>query len=117
MLMVLLASPPVPQVSTSSERSASVRSGGGCGDGAHGVDEAGELGGGFAAGRQRAEESGDLELGSFTLQDGLEEVAGLGPVERLLVFEDGSQMRGKGQMRHDGLRGLPVRWVARSDNA
>ena len=58
MLKVPLASPPVPQVSTRLIALASVE-GQGSGGGAHGVDEAGDLGGVFAAGGERAEERGD----------------------------------------------------------
>ena len=62
--------------------------GDGCGGGAHGVDEAGDLGGGGAADGEGAEEGGELKLGGFAAKDGAEKRGGFVARQGLAVFDD-----------------------------
>jgi len=55
---------------------------------AHGVDETGDLGGGFAACGKGSEEGGDLDVGEFAGEDGVHEGAGLLPGERAAAFDE-----------------------------
>ena len=68
----------------------------GSGGGTHGVDEAGDLGGVFAAGCERAEEGGDVEVGGFTAEDGVKELGGFGSGESLVAFDDSAEVRLQG---------------------
>jgi hypothetical protein len=74
--------------------------GGGCFS--HGVDKAGDLGGGFAAGGEGAEESGEFDLGGFSAEDGVEELGGFGAGEGLVAFDDSFEV------------GLEGHWLKRS---
>ena len=65
-----------------------VGEGDGSGGGAHGVDEAGDLVGGFAAGGEGGEEGGDVEVGGFAAEDGLEDFGGFGAGESFAVLDD-----------------------------
>ena len=58
------------------------------GGGAHGVDEAGDLFGGFAAGGEGGEESGDVEIGGLGAEDGLEDFGGFGAGEGFAVLDN-----------------------------
>ena len=62
--------------------------GDGSGGGAHGVDEAGDFFGGFAAGGEGGEECGDFEVGGFAAENGLEGFGGFGAGEGFAVFDD-----------------------------
>jgi len=63
------------------------------GGGAHGVDEAGDLGGGFAAGCEGAEEGCDLDVGELAGEDLLHEGVCLLAGEGGAAFDDLFEMR------------------------
>ncbi len=72
------------------------------GGGAHGVDEAGDLGGGFAAGGEGAEERGEFDVGELAGEDLLHQRAGLVAGESGAAFDDVLEV------------GLERHWVKRS---
>jgi len=63
------------------------------GGGAHGIDEAGDLGGGFAAGCEGAEEGGDLDVGELAGENLLHEGACFLSGESGAAFDDLFEMR------------------------
>ena len=64
----------------------------GGGGGAHGFDEAGDLGGGFTAGGEGSEEGGDFDVGELAGEDLLHEVAGVFAGERGAAFDEALEM-------------------------
>lgn len=63
------------------------------GGAAHGIDEAGDLGGGFAACCKSAEEGGDLDVGELAGEDLLHEGACFVACEGGAAFDDLLEMR------------------------
>ena len=88
---VPLASPPVPQVSTRSGCSMSLR-GSMVSGVAESCGEAGDFGGGFAAGGQGAEQGGEFDVAGLAGEDALHERGGFGKREGFALFEDAAEM-------------------------
>ena len=64
----------------------------GGGGGAHGFDEAGDLGGCFTAGGEGSEEGGDFDIGELAGEDQLHEVAGVFAGKRGAAFDEVLEM-------------------------
>src|SRR6201987_6193736 len=75
--------------------------------GTHGVNDAGDLFGGFAAGCEGGEECGDVEVGGFAMEDGLKGFGGCGAGEAFAVFDDPLDLIFLGHCCY-GSRGLGV---------